>query len=200
MARRDSASVSFRAALPLGNAGASRRATRLSPAAGGREFSSRSALPGTWLQAAVSAPSPVPVQRAPRRGVIVPPGRVPEPPGSRFAKPARGAAFRPAFMTPHDSAPRWVEQLIGLYRLGIMSRGWGNIFLGRVFITRTGSPFARNRSRLAAPEIAGLAAAIAVALAPAAGRLAGCQLGRAMIREAFFVGRVVLAAARCAGA
>jgi hypothetical protein len=73
---------------------------------------------------AVSRLRPVPVQRAPRRGVIVPPGRIPEPPrGGVCEAPPAGAASVPTVMTPHDSALVWNGQMAYYHILGIKSTG-----------------------------------------------------------------------------
>ena len=64
------------------------------------QLSPGSALPGTRLV------KPVPVQQAPCRAAVVPPGRVPEPPGSGVTNPARRHRLppRPAFAS-HENAP-----------------------------------------------------------------------------------------------
>ena len=79
--RRTSLSV---AAFPLGERGRLSALHRgFAPPAFARDTGPGSALPGTRL-------APIPVQRAPRGGVLVPPGRFPGPPGSGVTNPARG--------------------------------------------------------------------------------------------------------------
>jgi len=55
----------------------------------------------------LEAKASVPVQRAPRTGVVVPPGRAPEPPERRFVRPGRRHRICPAFKAPLRRRPSW---------------------------------------------------------------------------------------------
>ena len=97
--------------------------------------------------AAVSALPPVPVQRAPRRAVVMPPGRFPRPPGSRVTSPARrrhpsphvqrASAERPS---PWGSYSRYI-----CFRKGVQGDFGVSAESGR-FISRTSVSFASPQS------------------------------------------------------
>ena len=98
--------------------------------------------------------APVPVQRAPRGGVLVPPGRVPGPPGSGVrSSPPAGAASRSIIATSREDAldeqDGWTIILLGLKSRAkpAHSRASGNPVLGFLF-RGSGSPLSRGRTEL----------------------------------------------------
>jgi hypothetical protein len=88
----------------------------------------QAALPGTWLRNGRYPSPPVPVQRASRRPVIVPAGRLPRAARERTANPPAGTAPTP----PHGMPPVGVPWRAGFFpskRCGddcqIRSLNWG---------------------------------------------------------------------------
>jgi hypothetical protein len=78
----------------------------------------------SWDEATCQSP----VQRAPRGGVVLPPGRFPGPPERGATNPARRRRAHPAEMTSHDNAPRWVGWGYRYMVIGRKSRDYCKIF------------------------------------------------------------------------
>ena len=72
-------------------------------------LSSGYALPGTQASTGVARLEPVPVQRAPRRPVIVPAGRIPGAARERSANPPAGTAPAPSSGLPPERRPELSE-------------------------------------------------------------------------------------------
>src|ERR1019366_8015358 len=70
----------------------------------------RRPLVGGWRFGGPTIIGAVPVQQAPCGAALVPPDRVPGPPGSGGGRPSppAGAASHPASMTSHDNALEWM--------------------------------------------------------------------------------------------
>jgi hypothetical protein len=65
----------------------------------------QAALPGTWLRNGRYPSPPVPVQRASRRPVVVPAGRLPRAARERSANPPAGTALAPYSGVPREHVP-----------------------------------------------------------------------------------------------
>ena len=151
---------------------ASRRSTCGSRPGFRRDTGAGSALPGT-------RPSrPVPVQRAPRRGVVMPPGRFPGPPGTGVTKPRRRRRA-PSHLRPVSGRRPSMDGMGNRYTImGLKSIENRKIFLGGVArphpgphpeeaalaaVSKDGRPHPSRRALSGAPQ-------------DEAGR--GCQLSR----------------------
>jgi hypothetical protein len=65
----------------------------------------QAALPGTWLKDGCYPSLPVPVQRASRRPVVMPAGRLPRAARERSANPPAGTALAPYSGVPREHVP-----------------------------------------------------------------------------------------------
>jgi hypothetical protein len=93
---------------------------------------SQAALPGTWLRNGRYPSPPVPVQRASRRPVIMPAGRLPRAARERTANPPAGTAPAPPHGLPPEGVP-WGAGFLPSKRCGgdcqMWSLNWGRVVL-----------------------------------------------------------------------